>query len=75
MPIGFVLINTLPKQEHQVYNKLTKLPEIIELYPLYGEYDFIIKLEVDNYKDLGNVILNNIKTINGVVDTKVLTGL
>jgi DNA-binding Lrp family transcriptional regulator len=75
LPIGFVLINSLPNQEHNVYNKLAVLPEKIEICPLYGEYDFIIKLDVKNYKDLGDIILNNIKTIKGVIDTKILTGI
>lgn len=31
MSIGFVLINATSAFEHEVYNKLSKIPQIIEL--------------------------------------------
>ncbi len=41
MAIGFVLISTAPAKEHEVYNELLKVKEIVELHPLFGEYDLI----------------------------------
>ena len=73
MAIGFVLINAAPAREHDVYNKLSKVPEIIELHPLFGEYDLIAKIEADDFEDLG-VVVNKIRSIDGVIDTKTLTG-
>lgn len=74
MVVGFVLINTAPANEHKVYNKLYKIPRIIELHPLFGEYDLIAKIESDDFQGLGNIIVNNIRSIKGVIDTKTLTG-
>ncbi len=74
MAIGFVVINTAPAREHDVYNKLSKVPEIIELHPLFGEYDLIAKIEADDFEDLGVVVVNKIRSIDGVIDTKTLTG-
>jgi DNA-binding Lrp family transcriptional regulator len=74
MAIGFVLINAAPAREHDVYNKLSKVPEIIELHPLFGEYDLIAKIEADDFEDLGVVVVNKIRSIDGVIDTKTLTG-
>jgi len=74
MAIGFVLINTATTKEHEIYNKLSRIPEIMELHPLFGEYDLIAKMYIDNYEDLENIIVNKIKNLNGVIDTKVLTG-
>ena len=34
MAIGFVLISAAPAREHEVYNKLSKVPQIVELHPL-----------------------------------------
>ena len=48
MAIGFVLITAAPAHEHEVYNKLSKLQEIIELHPLFGEYDLIAKTGTRN---------------------------
>ena len=74
MAIGFVLINTAPTNEHEVYNKLSKVPQITELHPLFGEYDLIAKIESDDFEGLGNIVLNTIRSVKGVIDTKTLTG-
>lgn len=74
MAIGFVLIGAAPAHEHEVYNKLSKLPEIVELHPLFGEYDLIAKIEAESFEKLGNIVVNKIRSIEGVVDTKTLTG-
>ena len=74
MAIGFVLIGAAPAREHEVYNKLSKVPEIIELHPLFGEYDLIAKIEAEDFDQLGNIVVNKIRTIEGVIDTKTLTG-
>ncbi len=75
MAIGFVLIHVAPAHEHEVYNKLSKIPQIIELHPLFGEYDLIAKIEADDFEELGTIIVNKIRSITGVLDTKTLTGL
>jgi len=75
MAIGFVLINVAPAQEHEVYNKLSKIPQIVELHPLFGEYDLIAKIDANDFEELGTIIVNKIRSITGVLDTKTLTGL
>ena len=74
MPIGFVLINTATTREHEIYNKLSNIPEIVELHPLFGEYDLIVKLYIDSYEEIGNIVVNKIQCLKGVIDTKALTG-
>lgn len=53
MAIGFVLITIAPMYEHDVYTKLSKVPEINELHPLFGEYDALAKIEGDDFENLG----------------------
>ena len=72
--MGFVLITVAPVRENYAYNELSKEPEIIELQPLFGDYDLIAKIEAESYEELGSIIINKIRTISGVVDTKTLTG-
>ena len=74
MAIGFVLITAAPAHEHEVYNKLSKVSEIVELHPLFGEFDIIAKIEADDFESLGNIVVNKIRTIEGIIDTKTLTG-
>jgi DNA-binding Lrp family transcriptional regulator len=75
MAVGFVLINVAPAHEHDVYNKLSKIPQIVELHPLFGEYDLIAKIDAKDFEELGTIIVNKIRSIAGVLDTKTLTGL
>ena len=74
MAIGFVLISAAPAREHEVYDKLTKVSEIIELHPLFGEYDFIAKIDAEDFEKLGSIVVNKIRSIDGVINTKTLTG-
>ena len=74
MAIGFVLISAAPAREHDVYNKLSKVPEIVELHPLFGEYDLIAKIQADDFERLGKIVVDKIRSIEGVIDTKTLTG-
>ena len=66
MPIGFVLIKSAPKFEHEVYNKLSRVKKIVELHPLFGEYDLIAKIEEDDFEKLNNITINKIRSIKGV---------
>ncbi|HLF05845.1 MAG TPA: Lrp/AsnC ligand binding domain-containing protein [Thermoplasmata archaeon] len=75
MAIGFVLISTAPAKEHAVYSALKKVKEIVELHPLFGEYDLIAKVEAEDFNMLGQIVVDKIRTIPGVIDTKTLTGI
>ena len=74
MSIGFILIKAAPALEHEVYTKLSKIQEIIDLQPLFGEYDLIAKIEAEDFEKLGKIVINNIRSVKGVIDTKTLTG-
>ena len=50
MAIGFVLIKAAPAHEHEVYIKLLELPEILELYPLFGEYDLLAFIKAEDFE-------------------------
>ena len=70
--IGFVLIDIEPTREKEVYQKLTKIKDIVELYPLFGEYDLIAKVEADSYDAIGKLVVSMIRSIEGVKATKTL---
>jgi DNA-binding Lrp family transcriptional regulator len=75
MAIGFVLISTAPGKEHEVYDELKNIKEIVELHPLFGEYDLIAKIEAKDFNELGKIVVDQIRSIPGVIDTKTLTGI
>ena len=75
LAVGFILISTAPAKEHEVYNELLKVKEIVELHPLFGEYDLIAKIEAVDFNQLGQVVVDKVRSIPGVIDTKTLTGI
>jgi len=75
MAIGYVLISTAPEKEHEAFNKIKSSPDIIELHPLFGEYDLIAKIESDDFAGLGKIVIDSIRSVPGVIDTKTLTGI
>jgi DNA-binding Lrp family transcriptional regulator len=48
--------------------------EITESHTLFGGYDIVARVEAENYEKLGDIVLNKIRTIEGVMDTVTLTG-
>jgi DNA-binding Lrp family transcriptional regulator len=75
MVIGFVLIDIIPSKEHDVYNELSEVKEIVELHPLIGDYDIIAKVEAENLELLARIVVDKIRSIPGVIDTKTLAGI
>ena len=74
MAIGFALLSISPLHEKTVYERLTKIPEIIEVHPLFGEFDILVKIEASDIDTIGNVVINKIRSIQGIMDTKTLIG-
>lgn len=74
MAIGFVLINVAPGSEKKVFDIMIKWDEIQELHPLFGDYDLIAKIQAPDYEGLSEIVVNKIRTIKGVTETKTLTG-
>ena len=69
-----MLISVAPLYEHKVYNTLSEMPEILEVYPLFGEYDLIAKIKIESFDELGRFLIEKIRYMKGVLDTKTLTG-
>ncbi|HYY47420.1 MAG TPA: Lrp/AsnC ligand binding domain-containing protein [Thermoplasmata archaeon] len=45
---------------------------IVELYPLFGEYDLIAKVEAESYDAIGSIVVSKIRSIEGVKATRTL---
>ena len=74
MAIGFALLSISPLHEKTVFDKLNAIPEITEIHPLFGEYDILVKMECSDIDSIGNVVINKIRSIQGVMDSKTLIG-
>ena len=75
MAIGYILITTQPSKEMSVYNELRELREVEEVHPLFGEYDIIAKLNAETADTIGQAVVEKIREIDGIVETKTLMGI
>jgi uncharacterized protein with GYD domain len=73
MTIGVTMVNVLPGQERAAYNELNKIEGIKDIYHVFGEYDFVVIVEVD---DLGrlNSIVDHIRETANVTATQTIVG-
>lgn len=72
MPVRYILINTNPDREHKIYNNLSKDSRILELRPLFREYDMIAKVKIKNHEKFRYFITDYLRSIDGVIDTKTI---
>jgi len=67
------LIKNKPGKEYSILRKLENIIEIKEIYPIFGEYDFLVKIKVENIDIIGKVLIEKIRIIDGITDTITLT--
>ncbi|MCS5533825.1 MAG: Lrp/AsnC family transcriptional regulator [Candidatus Poseidoniaceae archaeon] len=70
---AIVLIVTEPGKENHVLNSLRQVKEVTESLLLFGEYDIFVKLECPDFGYLSNIVVNEIRNVDGVETTKTLT--
>ena len=74
MAIGYVLLNVSPGAEHDVYVQLQQLESVSDATVLFGDYDVIVKLEASDLSSIAKAVVESIRQIPGVLDTKTLAG-
>lgn len=74
MAIGYVLINVQPGTEQQVYNDVRNLPHVTDATVLFGDHDLIVKLEANDLSTIAKAVVEYIRAVEGVVNTKTLAG-
>ena len=71
--IALVLLTTEPGREQDVVKELSRMSEIEEAMVLFGEYDVYCKVVVEDFSQLSDLVLRNVRTQSGVVETTTLT--
>lgn len=72
MVISYTLARVQPAKDVVVYNKIKELAEVKEVITTYGEYDIIIKVEVESLEHLDDFVFSKLRTIDGVEATTTL---
>lgn len=63
---AFVLLRVMPGQEKVVYDRMKKLREVVSVNVLFGEWDIILGVSLDNVRELETFICDKIRTIKEV---------
>ena len=74
MAVGYVLLNVVPGVEHDVYLQLKDLDVVADITVLFGDYDLIVKLVADDLSSIAATIVESIRQIHGILDSKTLAG-
>ncbi|HNR59414.1 MAG TPA: Lrp/AsnC ligand binding domain-containing protein [Methanothrix sp.] len=73
MVIGVTMVKVVPGQERSVYNALREIEGIKDVYHVFGEYDFVVVLEVEGLSVL-NRLVDTIREIHNVTATQTVVG-
>lgn len=62
----YVLLRIKPGMDRNVLHKVKQLNQVKAVETVYGEYDMLIKVEIERLEALDSFIFDTIRTIKGV---------
>ena len=74
MAVGYVLVNVTPGMEIEAYNTIKGMHNVDDITVLFGDYDLIVKLVADNLASIAKTVVETIRPVEGVINTKTLAG-
>ncbi len=74
MAVGYVLINVEPGKEHEVYLAVKDMDHVVDATLLFGDHDLIVKLEAESLATIAKSVVEAIRQVPGIIDTKTLAG-
>ena len=69
MPMAYVLINTEPKNMESVVATLEKLDSVVEIFPVYGVYDIVAKIQAETMEKLKDIVTWKVRNLDDVRST------
>ncbi|MFQ5456771.1 MAG: Lrp/AsnC family transcriptional regulator [Nitrospirota bacterium] len=66
---AFILIDVAGDHTKSAYKTIARISGVKAIYPVTGAHDIIVHVETDNIETLSNIILDNIRSIDGVIKT------
>ena len=73
MVIGVTMINVLPGYEKAAYRELKNIEGIKDVYHVFGEFDFVVIIDVEDLYTL-NYVVDIIRQQETVKTTKTIIG-
>ena len=72
MSTGYVLVDVEPGNEYSVYEQASKLSFVSDAQILFGDHDMILKIEADSMGEIAKLVVDAVRSIEGVTNTKTL---
>lgn len=69
MAQAIVMINVEIGKENEVFEKIFNIPEVKEVYMVYGVHDLIAVIEAETMDTLRSLITEKIRKMDGVKST------
>jgi len=69
MAMAYVLINTEPKNMEDIAATLKKLDSVVEIFPVYGVYDLVAKIQAETMEKLKDLVTWKIRSLSNVRST------
>jgi len=66
---AIVMINVDVGKENEIFEKLLEIPNVKEVYMVYGIHDIIAVIEADTMDELRSLITEKIRKMDGVKST------
>jgi DNA-binding Lrp family transcriptional regulator len=73
--IAFVIVSVSPGQVHHVAQELVKIPAVMEVHEVHTYGDLLLKVRASDLSDIANILSNQIKTVEGVISSQVISVL
>ena len=74
MAVGFILITTQPGCEVQVREEVSKIDCVKGQWIVFGNDDLFVKVEAENESKLTHCIVQEIRSVEGICETRTLIG-
>ena len=74
MAVGYVLVNVSPGDEFEAFEVIKDIENVVATTLLFGDYDIIVKLEAKTLGIIAQTVVDIIRQVPGVTDTKTLAG-
>ena len=74
MAVGFVLITTNPGKEVEVREAVSKFETVVGQWIVFGMHDLFVKIEADDEAELTRCIIQDIRNVPGISETRTLIG-
>ena len=66
---AYALVRISPNKVKEVVDQIGEIQGVKNVHPVTGPYDAITFIEASDMKELGKVILADIHSLEGVIDT------